>query len=710
MEINNDNTIINSDNNYLFTKSSQIVSELKPRDKDFEIYDLNNISLFSDKDFSNKLNNLYIKLKDIWLTPLEDIAESKNKINELMSLSLRNFNINENDDNDNVIKKSQFGISEIMKLRIFLTEGGNIEGDTEDFNDKEAILSNVNKMYECSTYCSRLISNSIMALKCSDIFYDNSANDDETIDKVKILTLEHNQAIQDKTKIKLYILSELFKLEYRRVKNLINSNNCDIYKPIYHNGINTYSYQFHSTMEDFLYDILSREKNENIFDKLSNNYNVHISNIAKYLSCTQDSYFCDVNRDRHIFSFNNGIYITNYYDEENEKYTDLFLDYVKDKLRIKDLLNNKSSSNFLNRDFEHYEDEDWMNIPTPNFDKIIKVQYEKLHDYIDVYKFLIVMLGRLFYNVGELDNWQVFPYIKGQAGTGKGSLLKILTLFYSPGDIGTLSNNIESLFGIYPLINKFIWAGFEIKGDFSLEQATFQSMISGESVSYAIKNKGSRVMINWLIPMILAGNVFPDWVDNSGSLQRRTMLFKFDKKVNPKEVDTNLYIKLEEEAPLILQKLIKGYLHYVNKYKHISLWEIAPKTIKEGRISIAERTNNLYKFMSEIGIEYNNDYYITITDFRLTYNKFCKELDIKPLELNNDTFLSVFYDFQDFNNVEINVYNNISDNYFADFELVNGTSENNVLITTPFITGFNIKNNFLDESNIKYIKNLRIKE
>ena len=45
-----------------------------------------------------------------------------------------------------------------------------------------------------------------------------------------------------------------------------------------------------------------------------------------------------------------------------------------------------------------------------------------------------------------------------------------------------LSNNIERGFGLSGLVDKFMFIGPEIKADLKLEQAEFQSIITGEDV------------------------------------------------------------------------------------------------------------------------------------------------------------------------------------------------------------------------------------
>jgi hypothetical protein len=54
--------------------------------------------------------------------------------------------------------------------------------------------------------------------------------------------------------------------------------------------------------------------------------------------------------------------------------------------------------------------------------------------------------------------------------------------YISQADVGTLSNNIERKFGLSALADKLLFIGPEIKADIQLEQAEFQSIVSGETV------------------------------------------------------------------------------------------------------------------------------------------------------------------------------------------------------------------------------------
>ena len=115
----------------------------------------------------------------------------------------------------------------------------------------------------------------------------------------------------------------------------------------------------------------------------------------------------------------------------------------------------------------------------------------------DVSRWMYAMVGRLIYEVGEKDGWQVVPFLKGAASSGKSTILtRVCRGLYEPADVGTLSNNIERKFGLSALADKLIFIGPEIKSDIALEQAEFQSIVSGESVQVTFSH-GEPFLSGW---------------------------------------------------------------------------------------------------------------------------------------------------------------------------------------------------------------------
>jgi phage/plasmid-associated DNA primase len=195
------------------------------------------------------------------------------------------------------------------------------------------------------------------------------------------------------------------------------------------------------------------------------------------------------------------------------------------------------------------------------------------------------MGGRLCFDVGELDGWQVIPFFKGIARSGKSTLItKVFKKFYENEEVGTLSNNIEKKFGLSAIKDAFMFIAPEVKGDLALEQAEFQSMVSGEDVSVAVKNK-TAVSIEWNVPGVLGGNEVPNWKDNSGSVLRRILPWNFSKQV--RDADPQLDEKLNRELPIILLKCVKAYLDYSNKYRDKDIWNVVPEYFKKIQKQVA---------------------------------------------------------------------------------------------------------------------------
>jgi hypothetical protein len=82
----------------------------------------------------------------------------------------------------------------------------------------------------------------------------------------------------------------------------------------------------------------------------------------------------------------------------------------------------------------------WQSIQTPFLDSITAYQGWAP----DVCSWLYVLLGRLLYALNDRDSWQVIPFFKGMASSGKSTIvLKVAKQFFEGVDVGVLSNNIE---------------------------------------------------------------------------------------------------------------------------------------------------------------------------------------------------------------------------------------------------------------------------
>lgn len=209
------------------------------------------------------------------------------------------------------------------------------------------------------------------------------------------------------------------------------------------------------------------------------------------------------------------------------------------------------------------------------------------------------LVGRLHYNIGEFDNWQVIAFLKGLANTGKSTVIKIIQSFYDPQDVQVLSNNVERRFGLEPIMSKFLYVAPEVKDNFGLDQAEFQSMVSGDPMSISRKFK-LAITRTWAVPGILAGNTPPKWADKSGSIARRVVTFPFDCPV--RITDSTLEEESKKETPYIQRKANLAYhslVKYLQTQENKSIWSLMPQKLQRAKQDLHMSCSQLGHFVKE---------------------------------------------------------------------------------------------------------------
>lgn len=259
-------------------------------------------------------------------------------------------------------------------------------------------------------------------------------------------------------------------------------------------------------------------------------------------------------------------------------------------------------------------------LDTPYLDKIFKKQlwYEdsrgfwrtpivqehfatdelKNREYHHILLWEYALLGRLLYPVGQEDNWQVVPYFKGTAGTGKSTIIELAGWFFQERDVGNLGNETRKGVGaLESVYDKFIFRVFEVKKNFELSQAVFQSMISGEMV-VVDRLFATSLDVVWDVPGILAGNEFFGWKDAAGSLMRRCVVTNFPVGVGEGEKDPDLKKHLRQEVPKILVKCAFIYQMMKNVYSKSDIWSILPRYFHFTRTQLQSATDPFGNFLN----------------------------------------------------------------------------------------------------------------
>jgi hypothetical protein len=180
---------------------------------------------------------------------------------------------------------------------------------------------------------------------------------------------------------------------------------------------------------------------------------------------------------------------------------------------------------------------------TPRFDQILLTQHMDLATCSLIY----ALFGRMMYEVGEKDGWQVVMFIIGKAGSGKSLITRLARHLYPAHLVANLSNNCEVKFGLSGVANKFMWLCPEVKKNFCLDQAEFQQMVSGEELVLNVKHQTPRTL-RWTAPGMLCGNEVFAFEDSQESLFRRIAAVYFDHMVEKRCIKTNLFEEIVGEV------------------------------------------------------------------------------------------------------------------------------------------------------------------
>jgi hypothetical protein len=188
------------------------------------------------------------------------------------------------------------------------------------------------------------------------------------------------------------------------------------------------------TIQDYVYGVAQKEKRYEHWKALSSRGSAY-NDVIRHLSNCKDMQFPEIIKNRHVWSFRNGIFIGKEWSAKTGLYESRF--YTYESREFKNLDQTVVSCKYFDKEFTNYEHiDDWYTIPTPVFQSIL--EYQNFDE--DVCKWMYVMGGRLCFDVNDIDAWQVIPFLKGIARSGKSTLItKVFRKFYNADDVRTLS-------------------------------------------------------------------------------------------------------------------------------------------------------------------------------------------------------------------------------------------------------------------------------
>ena len=378
----------------------------------------------------------------------------------------------------------------------------------------------------------------------------------------------------------------------------LRRKNSAFYRPkILYNGVHTGFFEYYCEINEFIYKQVSPARlYPEYYDALTNKPSTpqQMVNLITGLSDPRCPFLV---KNRELFSFNNGVF--NARDGSFTRFE-------------KRLDKSHGTSQFF--DFEVTDDimeKDPFSIDTPLFEKILLDQ--SLDDCAR--RWMYILCGRLLHDVGTLDDWQVTLYIRGVAGSGKSTILKVMGMLYEADDIGYLMSDGQSTFSDEHLYDKFIVAAMDMDKKTLFSATRINSMTSGEKLSVNRKFK-TTLNIKWKPPMVMASNAQPPWEDVAGNLVRRFVIFLFNNPV--RNSDPQLFEKLHSELPLLLIKMSRMYLEAIDNYGNRSLWEkgVLPKMCHEGKRQYLVASNPLSAFLESDHVVFQEHDEVPANEFR----------------------------------------------------------------------------------------------
>jgi hypothetical protein len=561
----------------------------------------------------------YRILRERWLDPEDTLISDQERNQRLFSnfkVDTDDLQISELNSNYQQCKyELDFCLCHANRFASFMGEG--VESIQQDLQKMLYICRATHNALQ-SQYSMKLYSTAQPAALADNTFLKGDVSEDTDNQKQQVLAvLYHDLACAGSRKLGSYI-----------------------YEPIYtQNFYITQAYRQDITIRQFVtqrFRRYSHKDNWNYLMRGRRSSTAMYNEIVEILRDFEDADFPLLEVDRHKFSFPNGIFMTRVKDTDpnsDDRFTCRFYPY--DSPTIKEVSDRYASANYFEQEFTEFPmDMDWYDISTPTIQYLLEYQFGNREDCEEICRFAYIMLGRMLYDRGDLDNWQIMTWWIGQAGTGKSTLLEfVLSRIYQTCHIVNFDNEMQDVFGLGDALTKhpqyFMMLASDIDEHFRISQSQLIRMISGEQVTANVKSAGA-IETRTTSHIMAAANVMPPFREKAGQLMRRFLIFIFLRIVLEADKKTDLHERIQENLPNIIQKLVRAYLWAANKYPGASLRKFAPKYFTETSEDLTNETNHLFSFITDTSrILISPELLVPETEFFNEYRDYCKERNLR---------------------------------------------------------------------------------
>ncbi len=237
---------------------------------------------------------------------------------------------------------------------------------------------------------------------------------------------------------------------------------------------------------------------------------------------------------------------------------------------------------------------------------------------------LQIMMGQII-SGSPVDQ---FPVIVGRGGSGKTILENVIRMILGEHNaVGLNLSDLGKQFGLEPAIGKRLITFSDERNSaqgFRDGLSTILKITGGNDVQAHRKNKTSVRLGR--VSCLYISNELPRFTDASGAMERRLVIFPFNRVIPANQRDPELFNKLKAEAEGILLWAIEGVKKFYAKGGKLH----EPKCAADMRRDTLEMANPLLQFVED-ALNVSTDARCSQADLFSAYNAWCIRESERPL-------------------------------------------------------------------------------
>lgn len=380
-----------------------------------------------------------------------------------------------------------------------------------------------------------------------------------------------------------------------------------------------------------------------------------ITNIAHQLSIGAHDALPELHPSRHQFAVRNGafdILTGDWYPSHDlvpedmmcGKFFDVEMDY-------------ESMEDYLQAPFIPQEGGvDWLDMPNESvFSEIINYQItddpnDKLGydpNATEIKRYFWVGVGRLLFDVNELDKFDRMLQIYGESGSGKSTFAEVLFEAFPEDRRVCLTNNVQANFYAHAIPEAWFIMMDEMvgkNGRLNIPEQDILQFSSGGWITTTAKNQNSR-QVRVTAPAVIAGNTFLPYSHELAAHARRMFAFWFKKKIkNPSQ---NLEERALSELPYIIMKAATAYRKFLTYAEGRMIHLLWPPYFDRIIVDFTHGGNPLVQWMhSRLDVIYNGPLVVCpYGAFVDSFHEFMSQHQMRDWKWDETEFLSFISEY-----------------------------------------------------------------